>query len=269
MFYCNPEFDFFNLEGQASDVVAFIHDLRAHDPRNVGLVNVALGANTLTSLRHDGHEITHPRVKASFTDFLSQVREVVWVAHSIWGRTIRPYNGHDDRLGFKFNHSLPVMGQTPRFELVKRDPRPIGPELQYVLTAASDPRRLRMQWRELLDMWQARPARPARERVLYAYREPPHRGLLWDVATAHRMLKDEEEGWLKTQESWRGIFRRFEKKDPPIEGPEELAKAVRPAIGFWLFPAEAAGETEGYNMEMKTVTDLSGYWPELALECLS
>ncbi|PKS08155.1 hypothetical protein jhhlp_005431 [Lomentospora prolificans] len=270
MLYFNPELDFLDLKGQVSDVVAFSHDVHANDPRNVGLVNVALGPNTLTKLRYFGDEITEPPAQAAFIAFLSRVREVIWVAHSLLGRQILPYHGFDDdKIGVRFNHSMPIMGHTPRFELVKRDPRPIGPELKYVLTASSDPRSRRVQWRELLEMWQAHPAQPARERILFAYRASPRSGLIWDVATAHLSLKEEEEGWLRTQKLRRASVRRFAKKDPPIEGPEELSKAVRPAIGFWLFPVEAAGDMVGYNARMKKVTDLSAYWPELALACLT
>ncbi|CAI4216004.1 unnamed protein product [Parascedosporium putredinis] len=189
------------------------HDLRAHDPRHVGLVNVGLRSSRVETFSRHARDITDPHVKAAFVSFLSGIREIIWVTYSSFGRTMMPYQGFDN-------------------EKIGRDPRPVGPELRYVLTRAPDPRSGRVGWSMLLDMWQAHPAQPARQRALYAFRE----------AASH---------------------------DPPIEGPEELSKAVRPAIGFWLFPVEAAGDIRGYHMGTKTEYDLSAYWPELALSCLT
>ena len=54
----------------------------------------------------------------------------------------------------------------------------------------------------------------------------------------------------------------------PVEGPEELAEVVRPAIRIWLFPVEAFGDLEGDLSGMMMVFDMTGYWPELALSSL-
>ncbi|CAJ2505037.1 Uu.00g124310.m01.CDS01 [Anthostomella pinea] len=53
------------------------------------------------------------------------------------------------------------------------------------------------------------------------------------------------------------------------------AETVKTAMGFWSFPLEALGidmgarDDDQWSGDMDTVVDMSGYWPDLGLSCLS
>lgn len=274
--YFNPEYDFIHLNADStieSTFIDFLHDFKAYDPQDVGLLNLAIDGNGMEGLQ-DLAEASEPPARATLLDSLSRLQEIIWLANSASGRWIMgPMQGFQSfcdfqGVGVQFNHSMPVKAITPSFHLLRRDPRPIGPELKFVLTATSDPRLSRVLWQELLGKWKIRQAQPVRERVLFAYDSNSRREQVYDIKTADRFLKNEEEGWLGYQQRWHMICKKFAGK-VPIEGPEELAQATRPAIGFWLFPAEALGDVEGGLTKMKIVFDMTGYWPELALSYLS
>jgi hypothetical protein len=277
-FYFNPEYDFIHLRGEHLPVeqsfIDFLHDFKAYDPKNIGLINLALGSNDMTMLHFHLKKISSAPARMTFVDVLSRLQQLIWIAHSHAGRAImgplQGFQGFNELhgVGVRFNHSLPVKAITPSFNLLRQDPRPVGPELRYVLTAASDPRRMRVQWRELLKRWGVYQAQPAKERVLFAYEPLPHEEQVCDFKTADKYLREEEEKWLGAQERWHWVTMKHAGK-VPVEGPEELAKATRPAIGFWLFPAEALGSLEDDLEGMKKVFDMTGHWPELALSYLS
>ncbi|KXX81283.1 hypothetical protein MMYC01_201943 [Madurella mycetomatis] len=268
--YCNPEYDFLQLSTCRTveyTLADFLHDFKANDPRHVGVVHLALDVNAMNHLRSMAHIPSGP-VKAGFVNTLSQLQQIIWVAHSHAGRRIvgplQDFRG----VGVRFNHSMPVKAAIPSFDLLGRDPRPIGPELRYVLTATRDPRHMRLWWRELLARWNIRQARPTKERVLFAYEPTRSEKEVRDIKSAVGFLDGEEEGWLSLQKSWHKVLMK-QTKQALVEWSEELAKAVRPAIGFWLFPAEALGDLDGDIPSSKVRYDMSGYWPELALSCLS
>jgi len=279
--YFNPEYDIWHLDadGPAAHFtehvfVDFLYDFKAYDPRGIGLLNLALASDAMIQL-HSLANISEPRGKATLVDFLSQLREIIWIAHPHAGRSIvEMWDGAFVGIGFRFNHSMPGMGITPRFSLLGRDLRPIGPELKCVVTTCSNSRQMRILWRDPLERLEIRQAQPARERVLFAYRMPRYEELLVDdIKTADDFLGREEESWLRSQERTGCHYHRVEYltgKPPPIEGPEELAKAVRPALGFWLFPVEALGSLESVDMSGsgKRVFDMSDHWSELALSTL-
>ncbi|KND88467.1 hypothetical protein TOPH_06851 [Tolypocladium ophioglossoides CBS 100239] len=269
--YYNPEYDFMHLRAHHQPVehsfIDFLYDLKAYDPRDVGLLNLAIGTNGMTDL-HTLAEVSEAPARATLVDSLSRLQEIIWLAKSIAGRAIMGPLQDFQGVGVRFNHSMPVKVITPSFNLLRRDPRPVGPELKFVLTACSDPRQMRIRWQELQERWEIRQAQPARERVLFAYDTPSYEEQVYDIKTAGKFLKEEEERWLGSQQKWHMIAKKFAGK-VPVEGPEELANAVRPAIGFWLFPAEALGDLGGSLSGSKVVFDMTGHWLELALSYLS
>jgi len=266
--YFNPEYDFMFLNAKhppEHTFVDFLHDLREYDPKHIGLLNLALDTNSM-SLLHSLTNISEATARAAFVDTLRQLQEIFWVAQSISGRAILGPLENFQGAGVRFNHSMPVKASTPTFKL-GQDPRAIGPDLKYVLTACSDPRQMRVQWRQLLAKWQIQQAVPTKERVLFTY-EVPYEQQICNIKTANEFLIGEETQWLRTQQKWHRVVMKHAGK-VPVEGPEELANVVRPAIGFWLFPVEALGDLEGDLSGMKKVFDMTGYWPELALSSLS
>lgn len=268
--YFNPEYDFMFLRAKhppEHTFVDFLYDLKAYDPKDIGLLNLALdmvGMSALHSLRN----FSEAPARATFVDSLRRLQEIIWVAESISGRAIMGPLDNFQGVGVRFNHSMPIKAITPTFSFLRPDPRAIGPDLKYVLTACLDPRQMRVQWRQLLAKWEIRQALQTKERVLFTCKVPKYEQQVCDIKTANKFLKEEEERWLRVQQRWHRIVMRHTEK-VPVEGPEELAEAVRPAIGFWLFPAEALGGCEGDLSGMKKVFDMTGHWPELALSSLS
>ena len=243
MFYFSPEYDFFHLQSTchslkwAWHVVAFIHDFKATDPKGVGLVNLALDPDSTTSLCNglmSKFNIPAGPLRAAFADFLVRVRQIIWMMHSKAGRVISFLSGAPLITRTHFNHSMPIMHETPSFDLFARDPRPVGPELGCVFTIMPQ----RPRWQDLLKWWDITQTSPANERALFAYRLG---GDSWqhypivDLGTADRFITAEEFSWRTCQETNPLIGNRIRLetgREPPLEGPEELAAAVRPAIGF-------------------------------------
>ncbi|KAI9713533.1 MAG: hypothetical protein M1820_000915 [Bogoriella megaspora] len=272
--YFNPEYDYIHLStrGPAEHTfVDFLHDLKAYDPRDVGVLNLALEINSMNAGLNGLSSISEAPAKASFVKCLSHLQEIIWVASSHMGRMIMaPEMGPIQdwqRIGVRFNHSMPIQAITPSFDLLGHDPRQVGPELKYVVTGTSDPRQMRVYWQELLRRWDIRQTRPTRERVLFAYDPPPYEEQVCDTETMNRFLLTEQKRWLEAQEFKRSTTLKLAGRIP-VEGPEELARAVRPAVGFWLFPAEALGPLQGELWHMKKMFDMTGWWPELALSNL-
>lgn len=273
--FLNPEYDFIHPEWSQSASQAFIdlvHDIKAYDPYHIGLLNLAMDINDMTHLLELTQNIK-PRSQETLVDCLWKLRDIIWMVDSATGRAILgPINDFHafldmNGVGVKFNHAMPVKSTTPSFDLLERDPRAVGPELKFVATAASDPRQMRINWQKLLCKHQIRHTRPVRERVLFAYGPPPWQARVCNIEAANAFLQDEQERWLGTQQKWYRVVKRHAGK-VPIESPEELAKATRPAVGFWLFPVEAFGDLQGDVSGMKKVFDLTGHWPQLALSLL-
>lgn len=269
LLYFNPEYDFVHLSAdcRGQTFADFFYDLKAYDPKDVGLLNLALDQNGMTDLSFM-ENVSEAPARAAFVDSLSRLQQIIWVAESHAGRRIMGPLQDFRGVGVQFNHSMPIKGNAPSFNLLRHDPRPVGLELRYVVTASSDPRQMRVAWQQLLEKWDIRQAQPTRQRVLFAYKPVAHEEQIYDVETANKFLEKEEESWLGAQQQWHRIVMKFEER-VPVESPEELAKAVRPAIGFWLFPAEALGDPEGDISGSKKVFDMRGYWPELALSHFS
>lgn len=177
--YLSPEYDVIQLTSwRAGDMdehpfLDFIHDLKAYDPRGIGICSLALRASGVLgfcSLTRRPPEVT-PAITA-VVDCLSRLQDITWMADFRCGRAILGWRLSMPDAGVRFNHSMPIKSASPRFNLVGRDPRPVGPELKYVVTAtgiSGDPWRMHVWWRELLERWEIRQARPTKERVLFAY----------------------------------------------------------------------------------------------------
>ncbi|ORY02676.1 hypothetical protein BCR34DRAFT_591847 [Clohesyomyces aquaticus] len=275
--YFNPEYDYMHviLNGSTShDFIDLIHDLKSQDPRGVGFINVALGGSS------DTHRIAlsylsmtstfNSPARATFIDFLTSLKNILWMAQSPAGRIMQGRYIHPRCPTYAFNHSMPVKASSPSFSLLEKDSRPISSDLKHILTHSPDPREIRAVWRDILKNWGVRREMPVRERVLFAFDPFSYEGEdIYDFKSAEKFLEEEQEEWVENQ--------RFAHEFEPANAittesakplPTEGEAAVRPAIGFWLFPAEALGETENGNGQSpsgKRVFDMTGHWPEIAL----
>lgn len=268
VFFFNPEYDLLNIKlandggAGAENLARFLQHLRAYDPQNIGLVNWAVNSSCIGSIHHYVKQL-HSPAKTILLDHLSRIREVTFVGE-FNRRVIGPRECfHEREIGVRFNHSMPIKPRAVLFDPPKSDHRAVASDLELVFTSHGDPRHMFAKWQELSTKWPTPPTKPARQRLLMAnnvfYDET-----LWDPKRAEDFLIREEKEWIRAQhEHWK-IVRWCTGKNPPIEGPEELAKAVRPAIGFWIFPLEVLGDIQQSYPEKQTFT-LSSHWPELAL----
>lgn len=275
--YLNLEYDFVQPFTSSIDkqlLIEFVHQLKVLDPRNIGLVNMAVDHNGLNGLNQFA-EIGDAHYQAILINTLFQLREVLWMVDSATGRRIiGPMEGFQpffdmDGVGVRFNHAMPIRSRNMTFDILDKDPRLVGPELAFVATAAGNPRLMRIRWRELLDKCNVPKEKQPNERVLFAYDwEYMNSDYIVDRGTARRFLEKEEDLWLRMQKKWHQVVRRHAGR-VPVEDPEELAQATRPAIGFWLFPGEAFSDAEGDLSGGKNVFDLREHWPQLALSHLA
>lgn len=265
-FYFNPEYDILQIRARCPlecTFVAFLHDLRAHDPKHIGLLRLALDSELVTNL-NDFKPLHEGLARSSFVRSLSRLQQIIWVASSPIGRGIMGIFSNLPTVGYRFIHSLPIMSANSSFDILASDPRPIQSELQYVATATSDPRKWYLMWRHILGKWGITQSHPVQQQVLFAHQPASYEPTIHDVETAQIFLTREQSSWMRTQEHRSSIVLKSAGKIP-IEGPEELAKAVRPAFGFWLFPIEALKDPEWSYCFSSPVFDLRGHKPELAL----
>jgi len=274
--YLNPEYDILHLQimrPAEHTFVDFLHDLKAYDPRDVGLLRLALDPNSITPIHeallgstYRDRAILPSTAEASLVSTLTNLRDMIWMIQGHVGRPIIGPLLDFPQAGVRFNHSMPLMSLAPSFDLHERDPRDkdqVEKDLQYVL-AWRDPRGMRVQWRDILESWGVhREHNPVRERVLFAHEPETYRPCVYNVETANQYLREEDQSWARSQVERKLYFTRY--ATIPVETDAELERVSRPALGFWLFPAEAVGPLEGTLDRWKMTFDMRGHWPELAL----
>ena len=266
-FYFNPEYDFLHLvpEPEAQEtLLEFIHHLKTvHDPRRVGLRNVAFDGNSLADVLTKEPDEVDPDVRQSFRETLEQLLNVYLLNYTATGRQCEGWrSGYCGEVFF--NRSLPVLGQAPSFELLPRDPRPIDQDLRRVYTGLDHATRA-AQMGGLFHTWRARP-RDAQYKYLLSF-QPQEPDTVYDRESARRLLKKQEDHWR-----WCAVggsapgdqSRPFGNiKWPAITIPDEDLQSVpRPAVGFWLFPVDILSDED---LRSSPLNDLSKYWPELGL----
>ncbi|KAI0426699.1 hypothetical protein F5Y09DRAFT_333918 [Xylaria sp. FL1042] len=261
--YFNPEHDFLHIGIDTGRVVEFLHDLKnVHDPRNVGLLNLATGINDLTArggLCTIKPSTLNHRLKTSLTETLLQLRQVFFVQVQFTGRQLFGLGSLGPTDENVINRSFPIETVIPSFSRLSPDPRPIEKYLGKVFVNV-DPRRMFIAWRQLLGSFLGvDDVSQTEHRVLLthgSYRE------IYNYESAKERLQHEQNTLISetggSSEDVRG------------ENPEE---PVRAAFGFWLFPTTAFGPLPGpddvFRSEPPRFIDFKGYWPDLALSHLS
>lgn len=270
-FYFNPDYDILHVKSTlplSRTFVPFLHDLRAYDPKDVGLLRLALDDEIVTNLyRMNLDRMNNPTSvdaeQPSLTVSIKKLQQVVWLAVSPIGRAMMGVRSNLPTVKYRFDHSIPIMSANASFDRLGPDPRAIQAELQYTATATIDPRRLSLVWHGFLTNSGVRRPRP-QELVLFAMEPSAHGHQVHDADTAKSFLRKEHEGWLRGQEESSSLVRKYAGK-VPIEGPEELETAVRPAFGFWVVPMNALKDPEPPRVFSSPVFDLRGQHVELAL----
>ncbi|KAK1477862.1 hypothetical protein CABS01_03164 [Colletotrichum abscissum] len=277
----------------------FIHDLRAYDPKGRGLQHLVVEGSDYRTSTHNPSPLKHTFAEGPSLDaFRATAAKNL---KSLWfkctPRGARALNVLDWRRVHVFNYGVPVFPNFTFFDAPLPDPRVgIVRDLEKIGGTVYDPREGPLGWRKLLRDAGVRPedvanrgqSRDLDVRIMYASSEE---GSIRTREDAARVLHEEDFRWLGLQwwfHGWdtpaaggraggerpAGCFSTasgLQAKRPEFDGPEVLAAAPRPALGFWLFPVEAFGGIPGVEEEtsswlkVKWIWDLSPHRPELAL----
>ncbi|GJC97263.1 pectinesterase [Colletotrichum higginsianum] len=269
----------------------FLHDLRAHDPRGRGLQHLVVEDNCF---RAPGVTSFSPasldaRALVAFKETLTNLKTVWFKITPRGGRTLDVLTWMHVNA---FNYGFPVFPTFTFFDSPVKDPRNISRDLRKVSGSTPDWREWPLGWRTLLRRLGIRPE-DVEENASVDVRMMIASDRQDEVRTredAARVLHEEDFEWLQLQWWFRGWDRPqpggggggdrpagcfatasgLQPGLPELDGPEILAAAPPPALGFWLFPVEAFGEISderdpGSWIRSKGVFDLSSHWPDLAL----
>jgi hypothetical protein len=267
-FYFNPEYDILhvriqvvppNLPTDRNDyLLDFLQDLKTtHDPRHVGLLNLAVDFDDLSHYEWSGFDVGG---KSAFLETISQLQEVIFVHKNRFGRTNFGALSGVDTNEFFFNRSLPIMPLTPSIERLSRDLCPITQDLKRVHLNSEDMRSATALWARLLRQWGVSETKTKHTHLL-----------AFDTGGSHHAVYDRTSAtrWLKTED---GYWRSPEMRKYKVNWPDEdLEQSLNSAFGFWLFPMDTFGpfgEEPVDSGRLPSVRDLSGHWPELALSVL-
>ncbi|KAK8131406.1 pectinesterase precursor [Apiospora sp. TS-2023a] len=267
--YLNPEYDFLHLETKspaANAVVDYMFDLKAYDPLDIGLCNLAVSRDTLhaSGWLELLPEHLDPPARTAYVETLSQLREVFWVTVTSFARSnagpLSPIRG----VGVRFSDGFPIMTREPVFDRLRNDPRPINRDLEKVIIATPDPRETINPWHQLLANAGVR-HRPdqVQYRYLLAQRPIADGDAVFGYEDAERYLEKESKQWKAALATVSGFLKD---KAPYTWSPGEADAA----FGFWLFPVGSddkapLGLTQDEPFQWHRVLDLSNHWPELAL----
>ncbi|KAH8897258.1 hypothetical protein GQ53DRAFT_837920 [Thozetella sp. PMI_491] len=261
--YFNPEYDFLYISNDTGQVVDFLHDLKTvHDPRKLGLLNLAVDRNGLTGggglCTIDLASLSPPHEK-SFVETLTQLHEVFFVQVQATGRHVFGLRSGAVTPEQQMNLSFPIAAMALNFNRLPQDPRPIAHDLSRVFVN-SDPRSMLYAWGRFFYASFGGSIIPETEyRILLTF-SPTARNL-YDRQDAQEWLQREQDTWAQ-ETSWGGQFGSVRRED--------LQVTVPSAFGFWLFPVEAFGvlpanPTLVFQPDGPRTLDLTEHWPELAL----
>ncbi|KAI0816728.1 hypothetical protein GGR55DRAFT_251380 [Xylaria sp. FL0064] len=257
--YFSPERDFLWIRNGMGHVADFLHDLRTvHDPRQVGLLNLAVDRNARMGFRNIDPTLLDPSVQKSYKETLCQLREVLLVEEHIVGRHVIGRAGVTD-WDYRLNRAFPVSTAIPEFHIVGPDPRPIGQHLGNIFLwgdpcSAADlfSRYVHSYLKGDRDMPQTR------FRVL----------LTFDSGNKIHSCQDAEEWLRKEEDMWTSETSLHVPGQVIVEGSEN--SPVSTAFGFWLFSLDAFGGLPQSSDQRRESSRarylcLREHWPELAL----
>jgi hypothetical protein len=259
--YYNPEYDFIYLQKDDVDITEFMCNLKnIYDPRRVGLRNLALCANSLDGREQGLHTIDpstiSPESLRTFQQIIKGLEEVWFVSVQ---RLVRQRMGYDTgwqrTCKTSFERSVPITAMPNGFDRVGPDPRAIGDDLSHLHLL--NPKYLYITWQNFLQNFDVEPS-GIQYRFLFTY--SPLQGPIYNRRDASKWLQFEDDIWT-------GKYAKTPATDIPAFKDENLELAVRPVIGFWLFPVDAFSDVD-YVMtrdsEMEEV-DVREHWPDLAI----
>lgn len=261
-FYVNPEYDIIHLKyvHKTNPPGDFLHDLKANDPKGIGLLNLALDHENIIPFLW-----SHPEgyARDAMAATLAQLRRVILIARLLDGRrSFSGYTFNRKPRKWQFHHSMPILSETTSFDLVGPDPRPIASDLQHIMTVS--------KWNvggvwippgftEFLTILEGFRVNKIQAQVLISTRR--HFNLYLDPEPEIDDLDSAEEYLRKELSPNCGSWDAWYNGRPCIG--EFTPPDVPAAFGMWLFPVEAF-----YTLPEGDLFDLKQFWPELALSHL-
>ncbi|KAI1454817.1 hypothetical protein F4805DRAFT_299305 [Annulohypoxylon moriforme] len=182
--HINPEYDFIQFISGNSDMskeLQFIHDLKTiHDPRHVGLLNLAITFHQLLRVNKIDPSTLNPSLKRVIVETLCQLEEVYFVmpiAHTGFQRIcMRVCPAYLKNLHSQQNHSIPVTVMAPSFNSLAHNAKPADSVLCHRLDQLHRvSMRMTSLWRDLMHMHLGgRPSKQTEYRVLLTGNLKPH-----------------------------------------------------------------------------------------------
>ena len=259
----NLEYDILWISTDTGQIPEFFHDLKTvHDPQKVGLLNLAVDKEDLRDwggfIHIEVDQLSDP-LRASFTETLSQLREVFFLHLQFGGRHVLGDRSGAMDSDYEVNLSLPIKTGSPSFARLERDPRPIGTGLKR-LFLHHDPRTLLHTWgKYFFDQFGGSIVPQADYSIVVGFH--PSVFQILDSQRARQWLAHEQSAWLSDIEDHQKLFNGQRNYYNTI---------VDSAFGFWLFSPEAFGPLpchpqDEFIAEGAKFWDVSDFWPELCV----
>lgn len=266
VFYVNPELDVLNIsthgDSHAALFLSFLDEVQRYDPKRLGLLNWAADEYFVRGLSSE-KDLLGPNIKEALIGHLSRIRQVFLMINckrslsvSLMGTLAR-----GDEFAVELNRSMPIRPAVTYFRESNPDSRAIGPDLQRVILNWTRPRELFRFWAWI----QQQIPCSGRVRLLLAQdAADPNGAPVDDGHSAQQLVTYEYRQWRRLEFTGRKYIARRKGGPPPLERPDDPPDAVRPAIGFWLFPVEALRNMVPI-LERYRLYNASEYHPDLVL----
>ncbi|EEU42349.1 uncharacterized protein NECHADRAFT_79831 [Fusarium vanettenii 77-13-4] len=273
--YLCPELDILEIKTEengsktSKPFANFAHDVWAHDPRRIGLVNLSIPAKSHEQELHLSEETQSSLLR----QVIRRLELVIFSQRRyVWRMCYPVAFAHPGNRRFKMNRSVPITSSVTRFDRLPTDPRPVKEELKKMHIGHSLPHRVVSAWFKLLrSLGLEEGERSIDYRFLLSH-ESRSLPKICSRKDAEKWVQDEDKEWKGILKWKRERYKELARE----ETPEELAVAPRPAIGFWLFPLESIGALPGIDKCQlsephgfyRSFFDMSKYSPELCLSQL-
>lgn len=277
--YLCPELDIVEIETNenskqsARGFASFAQDVWTHDPRRIGLVNLSIPATYFINANVGGKiRLAEQGQSSLLRQVIFRLERVIFSQRHIVQRMIHPITFLYPGGGFKMNRSVPITPSITRFNRLPTDPRPIEEELKKMHVGYHLPHRAVRAWFRLL-----RRLRLQENQLKIDYRfllsHESHSSLrICNRGDANNWVQEEDKKWKEILKEKRKRYKERAREETPAE----LAKAPRPAMGFWMFPLESIGALPGIDKcrlleprgRSRGFLDMSKYSPQLCLSQL-
>lgn len=273
--YFNPEYDFLHIRADApvkETLIDFLWDLRAYDPKGVGLKRLGvdllgLCANDLQYLRKS--DLLLIRQRTILVETLSQLSDVWFI--NLQATSWASMGMRLQRSKCRFLDVGVPFWEVPRFQRVGLDVRSgVDEELEQVSWGEVDPREVLFRWRKVLRTWGFEfESNNVDYRLVVGnvpLSLPKSRSL--SVTETRQVMSDLSLVEKKTRNPAGSVGSQVAVK----VGDSDTQTAAR---GFWLFPLESVGElVEGERLadmpfSPRRVLDMRSHRPELGLSTLN